>query len=676
MKKLKVLLSFLVIMLFVQSSALAANEIQVYVDGEKLKVREVPIIIDGQAIYSDPTAFIHKNSTYVPLRFVAEHYGSKVDWNQKTRSAIVEGNKKNIVMTINSGVVVLNNKSVKIDDGATPKLVTTKGSKNASTYVPLRFISEVLGYKVDYDKEKGVPTIDGNTSTKPSETKEGITSIDFVKGSTDLSKLNIKASKKMDIGHKKTGNKVELIVKNMGLSDRSISSKKLIADPIKGVTIKESGKNTIVTVDLMNGYDYDLVSFDGGKEYTLMPVAKIGSIKKETVAGKEAIVINKNVKTKVNKIKMDNPSRYVLDIMDSSTGYDYKDLKLKLGAINNVRVSQYTPSGSYNAKDRIARVVLDMNSAEGIAGLKIDESKDRIVITPEEDISELIDYIKSSSTGNLTIRLNKNTNYEFTSDSSAININLPSSSLSMNKGVKNINDGIVKNIEFKDSGATTNIRVALEKDIEVTDLNQGFGKDIKVKLESKNNNNNGNTNKPNPSGKKRIVLDAGHGGSDSGAVSNGVREKDIILPVTLKLEEILKNKGYDIVMTRRDDVFISLTDRYRIANDAGADVFVSIHANSFSGSSANGIETLHNNGESKELSQCIQTELIKATNATDRKIKYRPNLAVLRGTNMPATLVELGFITNPSEVNQLLSDSYQNILAEAIAKGVENYLNQ
>ena len=124
-------------------------------------------------------------------------------------------------------------------------------------------------------------------------------------------------------------------------------------------------------------------------------------------------------------------------------------------------------------------------------------------------------------------------------------------------------------------------------------------------------------------------------------------------------------------MTRSTDVYVALSERYNIANRNNADIFVSIHLNSASSSSAKGIETLYKN--TKALASDIQTEMISATRATNRGLKYRSDLAVLNGTKMPASLVETGFISNPTESSSLATTSYQDKLAVSIAKGIAKY---
>src|SRR5699024_6268791 len=122
---------------------------------------------------------------------------------------------------------------------------------------------------------------------------------------------------------------------------------------------------------------------------------------------------------------------------------------------------------------------------------------------------------------------------------------------------------------------------------------------------------------------KTIVIDAGHGGSDPGTSANGIVEKILVLDIAKRVEKLLKNAGYNVIMTRSDDEYVKLDDRTEIANKANADLFISIHGNAGGGE---GIETFwYSEGpqskESEALASEIQKELIKKTGAKDRGVK-------------------------------------------------------
>lgn len=180
-----------------------------------------------------------------------------------------------------------------------------------------------------------------------------------------------------------------------------------------------------------------------------------------------------------------------------------------------------------------------------------------------------------------------------------------------------------------------------------------------------------------------ICIDPGHGGKDPGAVDGKnpvekdvlyTEEEDINLVVGLLLQRKLQSLGARVTITRAGDTYPSLTQRYTMANKFLANIFISIHCNSAT-PKAVGIETLaHSRStQGQRLARLVQEELIKAAKQPSRGVKLRDDLAVLNGAKMPTILVELGFVSNPGEEVKLNNPGYQELLADAITKGVLRY---
>jgi N-acetylmuramoyl-L-alanine amidase len=216
----------------------------------------------------------------------------------------------------------------------------------------------------------------------------------------------------------------------------------------------------------------------------------------------------------------------------------------------------------------------------------------------------------------------------------------------------------------------------------------------------------------------RIVVDAGHGGHDSGTLGpDGIEEKDVVLDVALRLGKLLKQRlGADVIYTRDDDTFIPLETRTAIANKAQADLFISVHANSSSDSSARGVETYYLNfttsadalevaarenavsdqsihqlsdlvkkitlqdkiSESREFASDVQQSLYSGLEdgnpgLKDRGVKKAP-FVVLIGANMPSILAEISFLTNPDDAHELRDPEYRERIAESLYRGVSRYV--
>lgn len=167
-----------------------------------------------------------------------------------------------------------------------------------------------------------------------------------------------------------------------------------------------------------------------------------------------------------------------------------------------------------------------------------------------------------------------------------------------------------------------------------------------------------------------IMLDAGHGGSNPGAVYQGRQEKDDALRLTLAVGEILQDNGIDVMYTRTTDVDMSPFERAMEANQSGVDFFVSIHRNSYPvDNQVMGVESLvyDLSGLKYQMAQNINAQL-ETVGFVNLGVTARPNLIVLRRTNMPAVLVEAGFINSDVD-NRLFDENFQDI-AQAIATGI------
>ncbi len=169
-----------------------------------------------------------------------------------------------------------------------------------------------------------------------------------------------------------------------------------------------------------------------------------------------------------------------------------------------------------------------------------------------------------------------------------------------------------------------------------------------------------------------VVLDPGHGGSDPGAVTEEIYEKEINLAIALLIYDQLNDReNINVFLTRNSDEFVPLSNRAQSANKLNADLFVSIHANTLDDTSYSGIMTFHHpdKASSKKAAHIIQTALIEETGALDRNVRTEDYI-VLKETQMPAVLVETGFMTNEKELSQLLDPDYQFKIATSITKGI------
>lgn len=176
---------------------------------------------------------------------------------------------------------------------------------------------------------------------------------------------------------------------------------------------------------------------------------------------------------------------------------------------------------------------------------------------------------------------------------------------------------------------------------------------------------------PLASARPTIVIDAGHGGHDRGGIAGQkYSEKIYALDVARRVQARLRNAGYKTVMTRSGDTFVGLRERCAVANRIKSSVFVSIHFNSGKREGANGIETYYYNKWSGTLAAAIHRRVLRAAGTEDRHVRKR-GFYVIRNTQRPAVLAELGFLTNKKEGARVAnSSSHRQKLADAVAEGV------
>ncbi|MBD1939628.1 N-acetylmuramoyl-L-alanine amidase [Microcoleus sp. FACHB-68] len=232
---------------------------------------------------------------------------------------------------------------------------------------------------------------------------------------------------------------------------------------------------------------------------------------------------------------------------------------------------------------------------------------------------------------------------------------------------------------------TVAISVRPAAGVQITELNQPTAQLLSLQLQRAESNNAPppRTNYPpsqNPgirNGRAVVIVDPGHGGRDVGAVGIGaIREADIVLDISLQVAQLLEQQGVQAILTRSDDREIDLEPRVQLAERVNATLFVSIHANAIDMSrpEVNGIETYYySNGE--RLAATIHNSMLQSTGSRDRGVR-QARFYVLRKTSMPAVLVETGFVTGAEDAPKLANAAYRQRMAEAIARGILQYIQQ
>lgn len=299
------------------------------------------------------------------------------------------------------------------------------------------------------------------------------------------------------------------------------------------------------------------------------------------------------------------------------------------------------------------------------------KSPERVVVDFKE-----IDYVG----GDKTVKLNMNgiTSMRTGVDEERTRIVIDVQNLK-SYNVKRTNDNVVE-ISVTVTGEKAESKPT-QKPTSVTDIVNGASSAVKDEHTS------GISNASSKDKKKVIMLDAGHGGSDPGAIGEldgkSIYEKDLTLSITYKVKAILEEKGYAVSLTRKGDTLPTLAERPAKANKEGCALFVSIHINSATSKEAYGTEVFwseENNDDdynitSEKFAENVLNSMLKYMKSYNRGVRMA-NWAVTRRSEMPAVLVEVGFISNENELKKMCSDDYQNKTAHGIAEGIVKTLKK
>ena len=432
------------------------------------------------------------------------------------------------------------------------------------------------------------------------------------------------------------------------------------------------------------------------------------------------LMLNVNANPQIRTQREQNPDRLIMDLQNTTLVDDLHQLSLPMNrlGIKQIRVAQFQNNPA------ITRLVFDLDSNDPTSklawqGQYIAVTK-TLVLAPTNQVAQAIpiepsstifrpnnpinstalptaiERVSFSSTGQLLIEANQPLSYKSNLDRNSGTYNLVITNAKISPNLQRPSlaaNSPIERIRLSQIGNSVEIGIKTIAGWQVRETQRLSNQQIKLQLSLNttaqnplpNQNpafpiNNFPNNPPSNVGDRRrglIVIDAGHGGNDPGAVANGIYEKNVVLPISLNLGQALQSMGYTVYYSRTNDVEIDLEPRVALAERLNADVFVSIHANSLAlgNSGISGVETYHSRGSTvgRELASYVHSQIISATGARDREVRGS-GFYVVAKTSMPAILVETGYVTNPTEARNLNSPDYQKRMADAIARGVDQFM--
>ncbi len=647
-----------------------AKPVFLYVNGEKINPPMPPIIFNG--------------TTVVPARAVFEKMGASVVWNSSTQQVFVKSPTANITLKVNSLYADVNNQEEKLEIPS--KII------NGSTMIPLRFVSEKLGLEVVWNEAERTISIADATKDQNSEININKVSVDLEKGKTlvrveatgDISKYS--NEEWMDDSKALYKVVIEIPDSNMKADQTNITVNHGVLQKVRAAQYQLSPKKSRIVLDLVKKTNYAINISEDKK-------ALIVDIKAENGTGSstEDIKDIEDFNTKlgdINKVNIVKESEKTVVTVGIKSNQTYNISRItKYDAIAIDLTDAEFSEGSYQTlvnddlvkylkserlDNRTGRIIIGV---EGQPHYQVFQEPDKLMILISKPSYKNIKYTNNGDTASILID-----NSQFYGQA-AINddivnkmtiISIPAGLADMGTGTMHINDNLVKSVEIDKSEESTHLI------INYNNVEKLFFNVQKEGMDKTVVNISTTEQAKIPDGKFLVVIDAGHGGKDPGAkYKDQVFEKELNLDIALKLNKLLNDSGINTVMTRDKDVYVDPYERANMANRLKADLFISIHNNWIDSSSVSGTETLYNPNSdetlditSKRYAGLVQEELIKSLGTVDRKIVPRPNLVVLKYTEMPAVLAEIGFISNTSERQRLSTDSFRQKAAESLYTGI------
>ena len=690
--------------------------------------------VNGKSIDLDVPAKIINDKTMVPVRFISEKANLLVGWDQETYTVDIKYQKANITNISFSNINGTNCMVVKADNKITgykyfslPKdenndfrLVldvenckfvfdTTNAKFDSGMVSAIRFgnqgndtnrividLRNETDYVVAMSKDRktlyyamaeefNIPgeekeTTDSNSNQQEDNTPEIKNNDNLneeIKQSENIVVANSGDNKNEIIAEKSGENKSDVIngsgeksVKENQASNEENSNEKDVQSSGEEKNNNSISENIIVDADNpdslddikpFNEHDYEDVD-DEEIEYETI----IESIKYSTVS--ERIKIKYSGSISYDDMTLTNPNRIVIDIPDAKLDVSGPtEINIKNSVITSVRFSQYTKAS--------VRIVIDLSTR---GEYNIYKRSSELQVEVKESTYKNIKYKKNTSNSQITLQKVKISNLIFDQDEKKFRYTVKyNKDCDFGIGGLNPDDDFVKSISVEDGVITIidsgNCTYAVRQSSEnvVITIRKA------VKESAKNNNS---FDEEDTSGKKIILIDVGHGGSDPGACNGSAQEKTYNLNIALYLYEMLKERDDIIVFIDREDndTYLNREDRVAFATNVNPHFIISIHNNSLENKSYSGTMVLYYNNEtesdfgdvtSKECADIVLKELVSKLDTINRG-----DLHILSKTPCPSILCEVCFISNDAELERLKTKSFQKSAAEAMYNGIDKIL--
>ncbi|TYP51333.1 N-acetylmuramoyl-L-alanine amidase [Thermosediminibacter litoriperuensis] len=612
----------------------------------------IEIYINQKKIESDVAPIIYNGRTLVPIRVISEHLGAAVHWDDRERTVRVASGEKLIILKINDTRAFVNQKPVTLD---VPAMIV----KNR-TMVPLRFLGEYLGAKVSWDDVKrrvdvtkfSAQILDFSYSMvneAPAVVIKGNVPLEYSVVQPDAGNLVV-----VDINAELKTQKNILNVYD-GYVDKVIAG-----------TLGTDSPASRFVIEAKDGVSFDILRM----EQNSLAIVFSNALTSIEVEGGENLIA---------RLKTVAPAKYRYFTIGTPEKGDYRLVVDIFGTRLSASAPQI-PENNYVKAVRMSQFAVNPDTVRVVFDLKGDAHfqvfQNGGAISVNFSPIQALDDIRVNSESDKTVvklELTGDVGYEARENRASRQLELIIPGVAPGEGLPgggriNVGDGIVENIEILKTSEEDHIQTVVTFNLTLFTGYKIVSPPVSSTIEIEIYRS--------PLKNRIIVLDPGHGGSDPGAVHSGVSEKNLNLDIALRLKKLLEENGAKVLMTRESDIYVNLYTRAGIANEVGADLFVSIHNNASSNAATSGTMTLYYpTPEKKAFAQTVHKAVVETLGLPNLGLVERPNLVVIRETRMPSALVEVAFMTNKHDLALLQTEGFRQKVAEGVFKGIYNYLS-
>lgn len=638
--------------------------VTVNVDGKQMEYtgRFYDVSINGEILNSDVPAIVIDDRSLVPARAVFEKLGAAVVWNGVKKEVEISLKGRYVTLKIGDNTAIVDKKKVTMDVPA--RIV------NGRTMVPLRFVGEQLGYKVAW--------IPGETSVYIYDNPVNITEVLCEPGSQQ-SQIIVKANREIKNYTIQEATNPHRLIVDIQAATFDIPEKSNIdvgKSLIKNIEVSQFEEQPAITRMVINLSEWPAyrVSYSSDKRAIIVEFKYRPSVLKDVrclySGGAEEVVATLDLLHGHEVTRVSDPDRLFIDLPNTTFSRMAGQLNVAGRFVRSVRYAQYGENST--------RMIIDL---QGQPLYEIITEDDRLTVRLYQSPFDNIRYSKDGEKVIVEIEgcdLEDKYSANTSSRGRRCTISFPASEADISSGVLNINDEFLDYIDIRVDSSTNTARMILSaKDICRYSITSSRGERKTVITISKPEVP-GNTEDI-----KLVVIDPGHGGTETGAVFGELLEKNFNLDIAVRLNALLKKKNIKTYMTRDDDINVDLYDRADIANELNAALFISIHNNAIGDPDYGGTMTLYHPDEKpyrgmtgKRLAEIAQEKMLEILGTKDRKIIPRPNLVVLRETKMPAIIAEVAFMTNKQDRESLLNEEFRQKAAQALCNAVVQALSE